>query len=76
MEPLGGLEWVKPGMRIAVKANLVSAMKPDAAATTHPALLCALTEQLKVRGAEVVIGDSPGGLYTKAYVAGPGRCLH
>ncbi len=68
MEPLGGLEWVKPGMRIAVKANLVSAMKPDAAATTHPALLCALTEQLKVRGAEVVIGDSPGGLYTKAYV--------
>lgn len=68
LEPLGGLEWVRPGMRIAVKANLVSAMKPDAAATTHPAVLCALTEQLKARGAEVILGDSPGGLYTRAYV--------
>ena len=26
LAPFGGLAWVKPGMRIAVKANLVSAM--------------------------------------------------
>ncbi len=68
LEPLGGLNWVKPGMRVAVKANLVSAMKPEAAATTHPALLCVLTERLRAQGAEVIIGDSPGGLYTRAYV--------
>jgi hypothetical protein len=43
-------------------------MKPDAAATTHPALLCALVKMLKSRGAEVIIGDSPGGLYTSPVV--------
>ena len=68
LAPLGGLDWVQPGMRIAIKANLVSMMKPERAATTHPDLLCALTELLKERGAEVVLGDSPGGLYNLAYV--------
>ena len=68
LDPLGGLAWVRPGMKIAVKANLVSMLKPEKHATTHPALLCALTELLRGRGAEVVIGDSPGGLYTSAYV--------
>ncbi len=63
LEPLGGLDWVTPGMRIAIKANLVSMMKPDRAATTHPALLCALVTMLKEKGADVIIGDSPGGLY-------------
>ena len=68
LEPFGGLAWVQSGMKIAVKANLVSIMAPEAAATTHPALLCALTELLKERGAEVIIGDSPGGLYTPKHV--------
>ena len=31
LDAVGGLDWVKPGMRIAVKANLVSAMKPERA---------------------------------------------
>ena len=68
LEPLGGLDWVLPGMRIAIKANLVTAARPGAAATTHPALLTALTRLLKARGATVVIGDSPGGPYTAAFV--------
>ena len=68
LEPLGGLSWVRPGMRIVIKANLVSAMKPDKAATTHPALLAALTRLLIARGASVVIGDSPGGLYNAAFL--------
>ena len=68
LEPLGGLSWVRPGMRIVIKANLVSAMKPDKAATTHPALLAALTRRLIARGASVVIGDSPGGLYNAAFL--------
>ncbi len=63
---VGGIDWVLPGMRIAVKANLVRAMKPEAAATTHPALLCELTKLLTARGASVVIGDSPGGLFNPA----------
>ena len=68
LEPLGGLGWVQPGMKIAVKANLVSMLKPEAAATTHPVLLCALADLLRERGAETIVGDSPGGLYTAAYV--------
>ncbi|MBR1457273.1 MAG: DUF362 domain-containing protein, partial [Oscillospiraceae bacterium] len=66
VEAAGGLDFVRPGMRIAVKANLVSAMKPDAAATVHPAVVCALVKLLRERGAEVVIGDSPSGLYNAA----------
>ena len=68
LAPFGGLDWVTPGMRVAIKANLVSAKRPEAAVTTHPALLCALSEMLTLRGASVVIGDSPGGLYNAAYV--------
>ena len=73
LAPLGGLDWVRPGMRVGIKANLVSAMRPDQAATTHPALLQALTQLLQERGAQVVLGDSPGGLYNAAYV---GRIYH
>ena len=68
LAPLGGLGFVKEGMTVVIKANLVSAMKPDEAATTHPTLLCALTDMLTEKGAKVIIGDSPGGLYNSAYV--------
>ena len=67
--PLGGLDWVKQGMRVAVKANLVAPMKPESAATTHPALLSALADMLTERGAAVVIGDSPGGPFSGAYLS-------
>ncbi len=73
LAPLGGLDWVRPGMKIAIKANLVSMMKPEAAATTHPSLLASLVKMLVARGAEVVLGDSPGGLYNAAFV---GRVYH
>ena len=69
LAPLGGLDWVQPGMRIAVKVNLVSAMPPEGAATVHPTLLCELVRMLTARGASVVLGDSPGGLYTPAHLA-------
>ena len=68
LEPLGGLDWVEPGMTVAVKTNLVSRMKPESAAVTHPALLAALTEELRARGARVIVGDSPGGPWTAAWV--------
>lgn len=69
LAPLGGLEWVSEGMRIAIKVNLVSAMPPESAATVHPTLLCELVRMLCERGAEVALGDSPGGLYTPAHLA-------
>lgn len=60
---IGGLDWVKEGMKIAIKANLVTFMKPEAAGTTHPALLLELVKRLQEKGAEITLGDSPGGPY-------------
>ncbi len=68
LRPLGGLDWVKPEMTVIIKANLVAAMSPNKAATTHPVLLCELTKLLCEKGATVVIGDSPGGIYNSLYV--------
>ena len=66
---LGGLDWVRPGMCIAVKANLVAPKRPEAAATTHPAALYALVRLLRERGAETVLGDSPGGPFHAAFLS-------
>lgn len=68
LRPIGGLDFVTPGMKIAIKANLVSAMKPDAAATPHPVLIRELCDMLVSRGAEVRVGDSPGGPFTAVYL--------
>ena len=68
LAPLGGLDWVKEGMTIAIKANLVTFAKPETATTTHPSLLCALIRMLRERGATVILGDSPGGLYNAAFL--------
>jgi len=65
---IGGLDFIKPGMKIGIKANLVTGSAADKAITTHPVLLKRLCELLVERGASVVIGDSPGGLYTPAFV--------
>ena len=65
LEPLGGLSWVRPGMCVALKANLVCAHKKEAASTTHPTVLAQLTRMLAERGARVILGDSPGGLFNE-----------
>jgi uncharacterized protein (DUF362 family)/Pyruvate/2-oxoacid:ferredoxin oxidoreductase delta subunit len=69
LDAIGGLDFVTEGMTIAIKANLVSAMAPETAATTHPTMLSELIKLLFERGAgKVIVGDSPGGLYTAAFV--------
>ena len=67
--PFGGFSMIKKGMTIAIKTNLVHASKPEKAAVTHPALLAELTKLLVERGARVIVGDSPGGLYTAGAMA-------
>ena len=67
-EPLGGFGWVKPGMTVAVKTNLISRMPPESAAITHPECLAALTRILVRLGARVVVGDSSGGPFTAAWI--------
>lgn len=68
LDGIGGLDFVKEGLHIVIKANLVSAMKPEEGATTHPTLIAALADMLIERGARVTLGDSPGGLYNSAFV--------
>lgn len=68
LAPIGGLNWVKSGMVVAIKANLVAAMKPDTAAAVHPMIAKVLTRRLVERGARVILGDSPGGIYNSHYV--------
>ncbi len=62
LQPLGGMEkWVKPGMKVLLKPNLLSARSPDAAVTTHPELVAAIAREVRAQGGEVAVGDSPGG---------------
>lgn len=68
VETVGGFENIKAGTKVAIKANLVASAAPDTATTTHPAVLAALCELLVERGAEVVVGDSPGGLYNGPFL--------
>lgn len=69
LDTVGGLDFVREGMCVAIKANLVTFAKPEEAVTTHPALICALIELLRERGAgRVIVGDSPGGLYNSVFL--------
>lgn len=63
-----GLSAIEEGMKVGIKANLVSAADPEKAVITHPLLLDILCRMLTEKGAEVIIGDSPGGLFTPSFV--------
>jgi len=65
-ENLGGIErFVKKGDKIFLKLNLIMKKHPNDAATTHPAVVEAVAKRLVEAGAKVIIGDSPGGPYTR-----------
>ncbi|MBN1401440.1 MAG: DUF362 domain-containing protein [Anaerolineae bacterium] len=67
LELLGGIAaFVRPGQRVLLKANLVRAMSPDHAATTHPTVVAAVARLVREAGAHPLIADSPGGPYTPA----------
>ena len=59
---LGGWDrWVKPGMNVLIKPNLIRPMLPESAAVTHCELVRAVIRILKGRGCNVWVGDSSGG---------------
>lgn len=61
LEPLGGMEaFVRPGERVLIKPNMLSAKPPEAAVTTHPALLRVVIELVQAAGGVALVGDSPG----------------
>ena len=63
---LGGIsDYVKKGERILLKPNVLSAKPPESGVDTHPEVLRAVARLVKEAGAEVLVGDSPGGFYFK-----------
>ncbi len=66
-DEMGGLDkFVKPGMKVAIKPNLLMAKKPDDAATTHPAVIKAVITLVQRAGGIASIVESPGGPYNTA----------
>lgn len=64
---LGGLNNLFPsGAKVFVKVNLVRDMPPEKCGTTHPQVVVALVNRLSEITQNIVVGDSSGGLYTKA----------
>ncbi|HOR87169.1 MAG TPA: DUF362 domain-containing protein [Bacillota bacterium] len=68
-EALQGITAIKLkiaiGSKVLVKTNLLMRKSPDDAVTTHPAVVEAIVRYLQDMGCSVVIGDSPGGPFTK-----------
>jgi uncharacterized protein (DUF362 family)/NAD-dependent dihydropyrimidine dehydrogenase PreA subunit len=62
LAPLGGIgRYVRPGMRVLLKPNLLSATELERAVTTHFAVVEAVAELVREAGATVLVGDSPAG---------------
>lgn len=62
-------EIVKPGAKVFIKPNLIRDMPPQRAATTHPLVVQAVAKKLVDEfNAQVVIGDSSGGVFAAGYM--------
>ena len=61
LSPLGGMgAFVKPGEKVLLKPNMLSAKRPDEAVTTHPEVVRAVIELVLEAGGIPLVGDSPG----------------
>lgn len=65
-EALGADRGLFEGKKTVIKPNLVSPCAPEAATTTHPAVIYAAAKIVKEYGADAVIAESPGGLYNES----------
>lgn len=58
---IGGLDnLIKPGYKVLLKPNLLSAYLPSSGVTTHPSVVKAVVKCVKEVGAIPFIGDCPG----------------
>ncbi len=59
---LGGWgAFIRPGMTVLLKVNLIGPKPPESAAVTHPEFVRSLVRILRAHGCRVWIGDSSGG---------------
>ena len=70
MDILGFDDAFFAGKRVVIKPNLVMKKSPDAAATTHPAVLAALLGVPREKGVCPTIAESPGGLFNRQRLEG------
>ena len=62
IKAIGGWDkFVRPGMKVLLKVNLIGPKSSDSAAVTHCEFVRALTRILREKGCTVWIGDSAGG---------------
>ncbi|NLM96899.1 MAG: DUF362 domain-containing protein [Halanaerobiaceae bacterium] len=65
-EELGGIgSFVKPGQKVLLKVNLLMDKPAEAMVTTHPLVVKAVAKLVRDAGANPVIGDSPGGPFSR-----------
>jgi uncharacterized protein (DUF362 family) len=50
---------IKPGSRVLIKPNMLSAARPEDAVLTHPQVIRAAVEYALQKGARVQVSDSP-----------------
>lgn len=69
MEGLGIAQDMRPGLKVAIKPNLVMAKSPAYPVTTHPFVIKAVARWLREQGVEdIVLAESSGGLYNSEYM--------
>ncbi len=56
---LGVANIIKPKMKVLIKVCLPTAVSPDSAETTHPAVVRAISNWIKEMGAEAIVADCP-----------------
>lgn len=57
--------FIKPDQRVLLKVNMLMGKPPETMITTNPVLVKAVAKLVKEVGAKPVIGDSPGGPFSK-----------
>ena len=61
LDHIGGLDRIiAPGNRVLLKPNVLSIKRPEAAVTTHPAIVSAMCELVKEAGGIPIVGDGSG----------------
>lgn len=53
--------FIRPGDRVLLKPNMLSAKEPERAVTTHPEVITAVGEMVLDCRGKIILGDSPAG---------------
>lgn len=70
-EDIEQMKNLKSRFKVLLKPNLVMAKSPEFPVTTNPVIVKCVAKWLHEHGVtDIIVGDSPGGLFTKEYLKG------